>query len=259
MTESSRRYVEWLGQEVAKLEGEKGQSAEQLKASRAKLGRATTQVKALKADLAAQVAKAAEEAAEAERLRAELEAAKGQLRAASGQLKAVIDGQGGMLRSYTKRLLLSDQFIELARDLAGLINGNAALEVIEEVAKDYPGLDASKYGYQRLEEAAAYTPYAEVVRRHLDHLPLLNELASSSTLLTAEMVASCSTDRDVELDAAFDALSGEDVEVEGAEADAEEERAEEEPSISRAAETGVAVDGASAGEQPLPEKEVGEP
>lgn len=283
--------MEWLGQEVAKLDGEMGQKAEQLKEAKAKLGRARTEVKALKADFAdvsAQVARAAEEAEEAQaemgRLRAELELSKGQLTAAhdelestKDQLKAARDGQGEVLRVYTKRLLLSDHFTGLAGDLAGLINGNAVLEALEEVAKDHPGLDVSKYGYKRLEGAAEYTQYARVVLRHLGHLPLLDGLASSPELLTAGMVEACPIDREADLDAAFDALLGGDEEMVEAGAGAEEERVEEDPTRSKAAEekaegelnssrwansptaaeTGGVEEGAPAEKQPTPEEEVG--
>lgn len=190
-----------------------------------------------------------------------------------------------------KKLLLSDHFTGLANDLARLINGNAAMEALEMAAKDCSDLDVSKYGYKHLGGAALFSGYAAVVRDHLGHLPLLEDLAQSSVLLSVEQIEECLTDREPELEAAFAALPDvltEDEEEEQGEKVAEE-KADGEPSSCKgkekaddglsgsqgegkadeglghsrwaespkAAETEVVGEEASTEKQPTPEKEVG--
>lgn len=250
IAEGIGKMASWLGLIAARQEDELDRYSEQLTAAKAKLRKADDEVKAVKAELARQLAKTSKAEARAGRLEAELEAAN--------------DGQGEVLRAYTKRLLLSGHFSALANELAELINGSSALLALEEAAKEYPELEVSKFGYERLDDAVLLSRYAEVIRNHLDRIPILNELASSSELLKAEQVAACPTDRDDALEAVFDALpSGEgDVEMEAG-AGAEGERAEQDPSSSRGADspkvadTGVAGEEAFAEKQPTPEKEVG--
>lgn len=164
--------MKWVEQAAAREEKEKSRYVEQLAAAGAKLKKAADEAKGAKAELAAQLVKTRKAEDRAERLEAEL--------------KTANNGQGEVLRAFAKRLLLSGQFSDLANDLAGLINGNTALFALEEAAKVVPGLDVSKFGYERLEGAALLSRYAEVIRDHLGRLPLLNELASSSELLAAE-------------------------------------------------------------------------
>lgn len=233
----------------------------QLASTRAKLKEAQNDVKTARAELEVERAKTL--AAEVEAKRARDWAASSEARAAMSEagLKAARDGQGDLLRAFAKRLLLSDHGTGLANDLAALINGNAAVGALEKAAKDWPGLDISKYGYKRLEGAAIFTQYAAVVRDYLGRFPQLEELAGSSELLTAELVEACSTDREPALDAAFDALPGEDMEIDGAGAGVEEERTEpegQERAMEEPSSSGAVTEGVAAGGQPTQEKEVGD-
>lgn len=252
--------MRWIEQVAARDEEEKGRYAEQLTAARAKLKKANDEVRAVRAELTAQQAMTSEAEEAAEKARADL-------RRLGAELKTANDSQGEVLRAYMRRLLLSQHFSELANELAELINGNTALFALEEAAKVVPDLDVSKFGYERLEGAALLSRYAEVIRDHLGRIPILNELASSKELLTAEQVTTCSIDRDPVLEAAFDvlpdAVKGDDPEQEREKGDVIVGDEDPNPSKSsegpETAEAGEIGEGPSAGQQLTSEKEVGKP
>lgn len=107
---------------------------------------------------------------------------------------------------------------------------------LDTLAKEYPNLDKSKFGYEVLTPEELLSSYAAAIIEFVGTFPLINELASSGTLLTSESVLACKVDEYPNLENAIaylgqdEELESEDEEAEATEVDEGDDIAEKVPS-----------------------------
>lgn len=121
------------------------------------------------------------------------EAAKAELEAFKARAAAQ---QGEVLRAFADRIFRSARFSALANDLAGVVNTAAVAGALSEVAEDYPDLDIAKYGYEVPSGDRVLREYTETLLEYSSAFPVVEELFSSTTLLSTADVRACSVDRD---------------------------------------------------------------
>lgn len=84
----------------------------------------------------------------------------------------------------------------MANELAAVLNTSVVATTLDEVGADYPDLDKAKYWYEVTSKEELLREYAEVLVKGTEAFPVVEGLASSSTLLTAEAVRGFPVDRD---------------------------------------------------------------
>lgn len=90
-----------------------------------------------------------------------------------------------------------------------VVNKVAVSKALEDVAADYPDLDKSKYGYEVVTPDDILRGYMETLVEYIHNLPVVEHLASSTTLLTPEAVWECAVDQDPGVAAEITSLSRE--------------------------------------------------
>lgn len=124
----------------------------------------------------------------AEVAKAEVALLRAEAEAAWGLEVEVAAQQGEVLRAFAERIFRSRKFSTLVNELASLLNTFVVATTLDEVARDYPDLDKTKYGYEVISREELLRDYIEVLLETTEDFPFTGELASSSTLRTAEAI-----------------------------------------------------------------------
>lgn len=117
--------------------------------------------------------------------------------------------QGAVLHAFGERLFRSGHFSKLVTKLVGALNSPVTSAVIDAIAEDYLKLDKVKYGYEVSSREELLRDYAEVLVEYTSSFPVIKELASRTSLLSAEDVQNCPNDRDAVLEVVITSLTAE--------------------------------------------------